>query len=95
MPKVKVLVEAGIYGDGYRVIVPKDVDQELECRWFGIWQKPEMYKFINGREIEWLPGENAWAEREVSEGFFRTMVKNYKDVEEHENWRKKEGYADA
>lgn len=94
MPKVMVLVEANICGDGYRVIVPKDGDHATECRWFGMWQKPEMYKFIDGREIEWLPGENAWAEREVSEGFFRTMVKNYRDVEERENWRKKEGYVE-
>lgn len=94
MSKVKVLVEAGIHGDGYRIIVPREGDQPMDCRWFGIWQKPEMYKFINGREIEWLPGENAWAEREVSEGFFRTMVKNYNDVAEHEDWRKKEGYAE-
>lgn len=94
MSKVIVLVEAGIQGDGYRIIVPGVGGESMECHWFGMWQKHEMYKFINGREIEWLPGENAWAEREVSEGFFRTMVKNYNDVAEHEDWRRENGYTD-
>ena len=94
MSKVRVIVEAGIHGDGYRVLVPRTKEQPTECQWFGIWQKHDMLKFINGREIEWLPGENAWAEQQVSDGFFRSMVKRYKDVEEYEAWRRKEGYAE-
>lgn len=93
--KVTILVEAGVPGDGYRVIVTNEKTGEKEYCWFGMHETRWMFQFINGREIEWLPGESYWSGADVTEGFFKAMVKRYQDVEAHENWRRKEGYANA